>query len=346
VLTVFSTLQPVFAAPIPVASKKASRFERIAKKLNLSSKDLTTILIVSPGLFALSYYTTSPALKMFLRIAAIIPPIVAIALPKKAVDAIAKVPGLRQYFHFWKSRENEYCENKNCDGFCTECKAMRIYWMMPLIGIPFLILFIKELAQDGRRRREEQEERIARQCQQCRNREHNQQTPCCNRNICQGCSDVYVNGGMCPFFCREYQERADRLNREGIERERARRERERQERRRANDAYWDEAFRDFLREQAQADRARRERLDQQQREQRQPQRPQPNNHYHILGVAQNASEAEIRRAYRQLALQFHPDRAAANNITLEEANRRMQQLNEANEILSNPEARHKYDQNR
>lgn len=97
---------------------------------------------------------------------------------------------------------------------------------------------------------------------------------------------------------------------------------------------------------AQAEQARRERAERQQREQRQQQRPQSINHYQILGVAQNASEAEIRRAYRQLALQFHPDRAAANNITSEEAHRRMQQLNEANEILSNPEARHEYDQNR
>lgn len=96
----------------------------------------------------------------------------------------------------------------------------------------------------------------------------------------------------------------------------------------------------------QAEQIRRERAERQQREQRQLLQPQPNNHYQILGVAQNASEAEIGRAYRRLALQFHPDRAAANNITSEEAHRRMQQLNEANEILSNPEARHEYDQNR
>lgn len=64
------------------------------------------------------------------------------------------------------------------------------------------------------------------------------------------------------------------------------------------------------------------------------------DYYSILGVAKNASQDEIKKAYRKLARKYHPD----INPDDEEAKRKFQQVNEANEVLSNPENRKKYDE--
>lgn len=62
--------------------------------------------------------------------------------------------------------------------------------------------------------------------------------------------------------------------------------------------------------------------------------------YAILGLPKTASEADIKKAYRKLARKHHPDL----NPNDAEANKKFQQINEANEILSDPEKRKKYDQ--
>ncbi len=64
------------------------------------------------------------------------------------------------------------------------------------------------------------------------------------------------------------------------------------------------------------------------------------DYYEILGVNKNASEEEIKKAYRKLARKYHPDL----NPNDKEANKKFQQINEANEVLSDPEKRKKYDQ--
>lgn len=64
------------------------------------------------------------------------------------------------------------------------------------------------------------------------------------------------------------------------------------------------------------------------------------DYYKILGVERTASEKEIKRAYRKLARKYHPDVNPDNK----EAERKFQQLNEANEVLSDPEKRKKYDE--
>ncbi len=64
------------------------------------------------------------------------------------------------------------------------------------------------------------------------------------------------------------------------------------------------------------------------------------DYYKILGVDKNASEKDIKNAYRKLARKHHPDL----NPNDAEANKKFQQLNEANEVLSDPEKRKKYDQ--
>ncbi|HEY9083963.1 MAG TPA: DnaJ C-terminal domain-containing protein [Vicingaceae bacterium] len=64
------------------------------------------------------------------------------------------------------------------------------------------------------------------------------------------------------------------------------------------------------------------------------------DYYKILGLNKNASSDDIKKAYRKLARKYHPD-LNPNNDT---AKKQFQQINEANEVLSDPEKRKKYDQ--
>jgi DnaJ-class molecular chaperone len=65
--------------------------------------------------------------------------------------------------------------------------------------------------------------------------------------------------------------------------------------------------------------------------------PSDHDHYRVLGIARAATAAEIRRAYRQLALRHHPDRAGAG------ATAQFQRISLAYRVLSNPVARAAYD---
>jgi curved DNA-binding protein len=64
------------------------------------------------------------------------------------------------------------------------------------------------------------------------------------------------------------------------------------------------------------------------------------DYYKILGVNKNASAEDMRKAYRKLARKHHPDL----NPNDKEAHKKFQQINEANEVLGDPEKRKKYDQ--
>ncbi|MGV3658205.1 MAG: DnaJ C-terminal domain-containing protein [Chitinophagaceae bacterium] len=64
------------------------------------------------------------------------------------------------------------------------------------------------------------------------------------------------------------------------------------------------------------------------------------DYYKVLGLDKKATADDIRKAYRKLARQYHPD-LNPNNA---EAHKKFQQINEANEVLSDPEKRKKYDQ--
>jgi len=64
------------------------------------------------------------------------------------------------------------------------------------------------------------------------------------------------------------------------------------------------------------------------------------DYYKILGISKSATEEDIKKAYRKLARKLHPDL----NPNDKDAHKKFQQINEANEVLSDPEKRKKYDQ--
>lgn len=64
------------------------------------------------------------------------------------------------------------------------------------------------------------------------------------------------------------------------------------------------------------------------------------DYYELLGVDRNASEKEIKRAYRKLALKYHPD----HNPDDKDAENKFKEINEAYQVLSDPQKRARYDQ--
>jgi curved DNA-binding protein len=64
------------------------------------------------------------------------------------------------------------------------------------------------------------------------------------------------------------------------------------------------------------------------------------DYYKVLGVEKNATQDEIKKAYRKLAVKHHPDKTKGDKAS----EQKFKEINEANEVLSDPEKRKKYDQ--
>lgn len=63
------------------------------------------------------------------------------------------------------------------------------------------------------------------------------------------------------------------------------------------------------------------------------------DYYEILGVAKHAGEEELKKAYRKLAMKYHPDRNPGDS----EAEQKFKEAAEAYEILKDPQKRQRYD---
>ncbi len=72
-------------------------------------------------------------------------------------------------------------------------------------------------------------------------------------------------------------------------------------------------------------------------------RSKTKDYYKVLGVSRDADDATIKKAYRASTKLYHPDKAAAKGVPKEEAEKKMTAINEAYEVLSDPELKAKFD---
>ncbi|KAG0647360.1 subfamily C member 3 [Hyphodiscus hymeniophilus] len=73
-------------------------------------------------------------------------------------------------------------------------------------------------------------------------------------------------------------------------------------------------------------------------------RSKTKDYYKVLGLTRDADELQIKGAYRKMVKLHHPDKAHRLGISKEDAERKMAQVNEAYEVLSDPELKQRYDQ--
>lgn len=73
-------------------------------------------------------------------------------------------------------------------------------------------------------------------------------------------------------------------------------------------------------------------------------RSKTKDYYKVLGLTRDADELQIKSAYRKMVRIHHPDKAHKQGITKEDAEKKMAAVNEAYEVLSDPELKQRYDQ--
>jgi DnaJ homolog subfamily C member 3 len=72
-------------------------------------------------------------------------------------------------------------------------------------------------------------------------------------------------------------------------------------------------------------------------------RSKTKDYYKVLNVPNDADDRTIKRQYRTLTKKFHPDKAMAQGVSKEQAEKKMAAINEAYEVLSDPELRARFD---
>lgn len=72
-------------------------------------------------------------------------------------------------------------------------------------------------------------------------------------------------------------------------------------------------------------------------------RSKQKDYYKVLGVPRDADERQIKKAYRRLSVEYHPDKASTNGYTADQAQQKMAAINEAYEVLSDEELKARFD---
>ena len=72
-------------------------------------------------------------------------------------------------------------------------------------------------------------------------------------------------------------------------------------------------------------------------------RSKQKDYYKVLGLSRDADDKEIKRAYRRMTLRFHPDKISAEEMSKEQAEKKMASINEAYEVLGDPGLKERYD---
>lgn len=72
-------------------------------------------------------------------------------------------------------------------------------------------------------------------------------------------------------------------------------------------------------------------------------RSKQKDYYKVLGVSKDADERDIKKAYRKMTKIYHPDKIQAQGVSKDEAEKKMAQINEAYEVLSDPELKARFD---
>lgn len=72
-------------------------------------------------------------------------------------------------------------------------------------------------------------------------------------------------------------------------------------------------------------------------------RSKEKDYYKVLGLPHDADEVQIKAAYRKMTRQYHPDKAVRLGVSKEDAEKKMAAINEAYEVLSDPELKARFD---
>lgn len=100
------------------------------------------------------------------------------------------------------------------------------------------------------------------------------------------------------------------------------------------------------RQQQQWQRQQQQQQQYQQQQQMQAQSDPSKDYYKILDILKDADEKTIRKAYRSQTLKYHPDKYKGGDLSEKQVEKKMQEINEAYEVLSNKESKEQYDRGR